>query len=87
MTDDEMLTLAIPADLAVADAEECRQRLLGLLAAGDAPVTVLFEGEERLGVVAMQLALAATTAANAAGRAASFDADSRAALAHLGWEG
>ncbi|WP_444452346.1 hypothetical protein ACTTAI_15145 [Rhodobacter capsulatus] len=87
MTDDEMLTLAIPADLAVADAEGCRQSMLALLAGGTGPVVVRFEGEERLGVVAMQLALSASAAAGAAGRAASFDADSRAALAQLGWEG
>ncbi|KQB12054.1 hypothetical protein AP071_08900 [Rhodobacter capsulatus] len=82
-----MLTLAIPADLALADAEDCRQRLLGLLAGGEGAVRVQFEGEERLGVVAMQLALAAAAAAAAAGRAASFDAASRDALEQLGWEG
>lgn len=87
VTDDTMLTLAIPADLAVADAEDCRQRLLGLLAAGEGAVQVQFEGEERLGAVAMQLALAAMAAAVAAGRPVSVDAASRDALEQLGWEG
>ncbi|WP_169583613.1 STAS domain-containing protein [Rhodobacter capsulatus] len=87
MTDDTLLTLAIPADLTMADAEDCRQRLLGLLGGGDGAVMVRFEGEERLGVVAMQLALAAAAAAEAAGRSAGFDAASRDALEQLGWEG
>ncbi|WP_444431487.1 hypothetical protein ACTTAF_06805 [Rhodobacter capsulatus] len=87
MTDDTVLTLAIPADLTMADAEACRQRLLGLLAEGKGAVLVRFEGEERLGVVAMQLALAAVAAADAAGRSARVDDASRDALEQLGWEG
>jgi len=84
---DETQIVALPADLAVAAAEDCRQSLLTALSEAEGPVRVVFEGEGKVSLVAAQLALAAAAAARAAGRPAEFGEETRTLLAQLGWEG
>lgn len=84
---DEMMRLTIPADLPVAAAEECRQSLITDLSRDARPLCIGFAGEERVGVVAVQLALAAVAAARASGRPAEFSGDACIALKKLGLEG
>jgi len=80
------LRLPIPAELAVARAEDQRQSMIAALAASTGPAEIEFAGEGRVGVVALQLGLAAAAALRAEGRAA-FGPNARAERARQGLGG